>query len=283
MSSRLIGRRSAPRADLDQGFTLIEIIVVIALLAIVMGGVSIAFSAIAATNLRDSASKLAGALRHAWDRSAMTGRVVRMAFDLDKGTYWLEIEPEQSASSSQRFLMAREKEREQQVPVDGGTVSHLGHSRKPDSIMDGPSLLGPNSAGIDTSKLKEGSAQATAAALQSFLGIGAQPPPPPIVFSKLKQTKDGEIKLPKKIAFDWVYSPHQRHRYDRGMAYVYFYPQGLAEKGVVQLSDAAGRRYWLWVHPLTGKVRVESGEAQLDLADFEKRDDEGISKEVAPQ
>jgi general secretion pathway protein H len=273
-----LGETPNPR---DAGFSLIEMIVVIALFAGVMSVATIGFRAVTATHLRESAGKVAGALRFAWDQSAMTGRVVRVAFNLDKGTYWLEIEPEQPATASvPKFMLAREKENKQATANDGGVISHAGQSRKPDSIMGESSIMNEPKQ-YDVTKFKEGSQAATMAAIKML--FGGTPAPQPQTFTRLKQTKHGELKLANKIAFDWIYAPHQRDRYNQGMAFVYFFPQGFAEKAVLQLADSSGRKTWLWVHPLTGRVRVESGEAVLDLGDFEKRDDETNKTEAAPQ
>jgi general secretion pathway protein H len=266
----------------DSGFSLIEVLMVIAIFAMVAGAVTVSIQEVFANGVRQAAGKMAGALRFAWDRAAMTGRVVRLAIDLDHSVYWLEIEPEQPLSVQQKFLLAKNKEAHQKVEHDGGTstISHAGEGRKPESLLGTGSLL-TGATSLDASKLKPG-AQQTAAALKTFLGGGSQAPAPPN-FTRLQQTKNGVIKLPTRVTFDLVYTPHQQRPYASGKAFIYFFPNGQSERAVVQLTDRGGRRFWLWVHPLTGRVQIEPGVAKLDFADFEKRDDEGNANETAPQ
>lgn len=47
-------------------------------------------------------------------------------------------------------------------------------------------------------------------------------------------------------------------------AYMHFMPEGFAEKTVIVLKDQSGRLLTLVVDPLTGRVKVESGELNID-------------------
>jgi len=52
-----------------------------------------------------------------------------------------------------------------------------------------------------------------------------------------------------------------------GEAHLHLMPEGFAEKAVIVLKDASGREVSLVVDPLTGKVRIEKGEAAVDFSE----------------
>ena len=85
-----------------RGFTLIELGVVMGLLALVTAVAIPSFNAVTAAGLRSSVSMIAGMTREAYARAAITGKVHRIVFDLDKGSYWLE-------RTEDRFVLPSEK------------------------------------------------------------------------------------------------------------------------------------------------------------------------------
>src|SRR3954470_14971277 len=73
-----------------RGFTLIELMIGIAIMALIMGSAIYGIRSLARTNLRSSSAKLAGAIRYCFDRSVTTGSYFRIVLDLDGNKYWAE-------------------------------------------------------------------------------------------------------------------------------------------------------------------------------------------------
>jgi len=70
--------------------TLIELLVTIALIAIVTTAILIGSGAVVNSRMRGAASMISGAIRIAYTRASATSRTNRLAFDLDKSTVELE-------------------------------------------------------------------------------------------------------------------------------------------------------------------------------------------------
>ena len=90
-----------------QGFTLLELLLVVAIMGGLIGiGVS-TFTQISNTKIRVATNKLASALRHSFGYAVSHGRYVRMVLDLDGNRYWVE--------SSDRPIFLSAKKREENV------------------------------------------------------------------------------------------------------------------------------------------------------------------------
>src|SRR5215213_1796805 len=92
-------RRLRPTA----GFTLLEMLVVLALVGLAATLAVGAVRRLANSDLRGGATKLAGAIRYLFDRASTTGKVHRLVFDFEEGKYWAEV-------SDDRFFIPRERE-----------------------------------------------------------------------------------------------------------------------------------------------------------------------------
>ncbi|MGW8313925.1 MAG: prepilin-type N-terminal cleavage/methylation domain-containing protein [Desulfuromonadales bacterium] len=73
------------------GFTLIEIVVVVVLVSLFMAFSVPLFSNIGTSSLGTSARRLSGTIKYLFNESAMTGLEYRLIYDLDRGTYRAQI------------------------------------------------------------------------------------------------------------------------------------------------------------------------------------------------
>ncbi len=72
------------------GFTLIEVILVVLLIALASGGIGLSLGAVFSSQVREGATRLMSASRFAYHRASTHGTTVRIAFNLDKNTFALE-------------------------------------------------------------------------------------------------------------------------------------------------------------------------------------------------
>jgi general secretion pathway protein H len=68
--------------------------------------------------------------------------------------------------------------------------------------------------------------------------------------------------LPGSVRFEDVWPEHQREASSKGMAYVYFYPQGQAESARIPLVDGSNA-YSVVVQGFTGRARVAAGKPEV--------------------
>ena len=64
--------------------------------------------------------------------------------------------------------------------------------------------------------------------------------------------------LPGSVRFEEVWTEHQREPFSRGMAYLYFFPQGRGELARVPVKDGSAA-YTVMLQPFTGRARVVIG------------------------
>jgi prepilin-type N-terminal cleavage/methylation domain-containing protein len=75
------------------GFTLIEILVVIALIALIMSVAVPNFNLALKVNISKTSRELATTIKSTYDEAILKGTVHRIAFDLNQNEYWVEVGP----------------------------------------------------------------------------------------------------------------------------------------------------------------------------------------------
>ncbi len=79
-----------PRA---RGFTLVELMVVVSVIALLAGLAAPAVGSLTGANARKAAGELAGGMRFLFDTAALRHATCRLALDLDGRTWWAECAP----------------------------------------------------------------------------------------------------------------------------------------------------------------------------------------------
>jgi hypothetical protein len=73
------------------------------------------------------------------------------------------------------------------------------------------------------------------------------------------------------ISIQALISPHETDKRTDGEGSVYFFPGGLTEHAVIQLSDSSETVYSVEIHPLTGNARIHN----FAFEPLDELDDEG--------
>ncbi len=213
------------------------------IMALAMGGAIVSFRSVAKSELRASASKMAGAIRYCFDRAITTGAYYRIVLDLDKSEYWAE-------RSDDRFYLAGQKENS---PGGGKALDVVAQEKLRDE---------------EDQKLKQDFMN------RGTAGMALDPPPIPrrAKFQTFKDAALPKVTLKKVQLFD-LYTPRQKEAYTQGKAYLYFFPDGHTERALLRMNSKDDF-YSLIVHPLTGRVEVKAGKVDV-TAEFDNTDEEG--------
>ena len=276
------------RREAQRGFTLIEIIVVVIIAALLVAGVAIGFKATSGTNLQSSAWTLASASRYAYSRAVNQGVTVRMVLDFEKKTIALQ-------ETAGRVVLNRDDEsgtglsREglrDLYDADGGVVETPMSSGDsyvmPSSPMGGGGLFGMMGLGsMDDSATGDpmadmangiGMGQITDPFLASMqdpgsAGGGARVGNPAGYRGPRFEPVEGELgevrELAGEVGFLKVLSPHEPRPREEGRAYVYYFPGGMTEHAVIQLTDGDEEDpeiFSIEIHPLSGRAEILSFE-----------------------
>lgn len=218
--------------------TLIEILIVLAIIAVVLGGVLAGTGQLASSRLHHSSTTLAGAIRVGYTHSTATSKSVRLVMDLDEQTIWLE--------EANLPMLVQSKDTSPAGGAEAATAAEQQATAETERIVKGP--------------------VAPKAQFKAVEPLG--------VASSAK--KKGPKPLDRGIAFRAVQTAHDDEPRTTGRAYLYFWPGGRTERASIQLfpcGKTAEERsrcgvddavtMTLEVSPLTGKVTVKDGAQEL--------------------
>jgi general secretion pathway protein H len=222
-----------------RGFTLIEVMIAMALVALMVIASTLGLRSLAKSDLRSTATRMAGAIRYLFDRASTTGRVHRLVLDFDAGKYWAEV-------TDDAFILESGKETEE--------------SRKKEAELIA----------------KEEEAKREAEEKEAFFGSSQIPSrylPKPFVpkrakFNAFRGMVVKPVTLKASVVLADIYTPRLLKPLAEGKGYLYFFPMGMTEAAVIHLSDKNHETFYsLVVHPLTGRVSVKNSLVEANLTD----------------
>jgi general secretion pathway protein H len=239
-------RLSRLRRGLARGLTLIEIMVVMAIVALVTGVVVAGTSQSAGARLRRSTTMVASAIKVAYTRATATSHDLRLVMDLDQQKIWLE--------ESDIPMLAQSKEKTGTGGADPVTQAEKAALAEGDKIIKGPPIPKPR--------------------FHPIVALG---------FADDEPGKGGK-PLPRGITFRLVQTTHDDAPRTAGRAYLYFWPGGRTERASIQFrigtSDSVDQALTVLVSPLTGRVTIKGGASDLvvptDDVQSSEREDTGF-------
>ena len=233
--------------------TLIEIMIVLALMGLLLGVVTMFYGRSAESALREETVRVLASLRSAYNAAAATGTHHRVVFDLDEQSYRIE-----SCEGEQRLTVTDEE--------DTGAAERLAE------LMEKPLP-----ADYHGELIAAESPEAETAAAAALAGVRVGASRCTLSAGMTGSMKgDGNQRTVDRRAGVHIGEIHVQHLEDaatKGIVTVNFFPLGYAEKAVIRLGNDDGNDYQLLVHGLTG--RVEFRAEPTDAERYMRRDDLG--------
>ena len=215
-----------PKTGSSAGFTLIEVLIVVVIVAMLFGVVAVSYSQLPKLQLREAGRKMAGGIRFLSGRARTSRTMLRLVMDLDKENPTLKIErfpPGQSLPT-----------RDPRVAED--LEETLEWRFENWSRLDPGNPVGPLGA-ADPGK--------------PFL-------PPLSQWEALESKMDTQIVL-EDVRIASVTYPCMNKEFTSGLVSLVFYPNGTNWGAVILLRSSAEHELSLIVEPMTGHIRFESG------------------------
>jgi len=205
----------------SSGFTLLEIVVTIAVLGLVLGVAVSRMDTMLEWDMKRASNKLASTMRYLYNKAASEGLYIRLVLDIEESVYWVE-------ATTDPFMLST---------GDEDTGSLKGGSKE--------TKEGEEGEGAEDETMDDGEPYAIKPAKPVFN---------PVDSYLLKPTK-----LPDSVHFKDVYVEHDRSSIDSGKAEVYFFPNGMVEHAVINLRDEGDEiNYSLETNPISGRVNIEA-------------------------
>lgn len=285
-----------------RGITLIELVVVLALLSILLLVSVPAIRVLSGADLRQASREMAATIRYVCEESVIRNMPMRIAYDLDHSTWWVEaadgparIFRDRDAREAFEEYMAEKAESDERVREEAEQHRSVGPSQA--DLMN-TLLAGQEKDGEEAAALPSGGL------LGSLFGGGGFAPAArggeyqPNVFSPLGD--EGEVSddvfslrtLPEGLRFVGAWTPQYEEvvepldEYELEamlreepedqkwtLVYTHVFPGGYVEDTVVYLGDADGTSVVsITIEPLTARVQVVGDRADLpDLREREQR------------
>ena len=105
------------RASKESGMSLMEVMVAMALIAGVMALSMPYVSSMMGVQVREESRHLAQTTRYLFDRAAITGNTYRVAFNLDRHAYWVELNDSEEGVLVYQSAEAKEEGEENQAEL----------------------------------------------------------------------------------------------------------------------------------------------------------------------
>ncbi len=214
--------------------TLIEVLIVMALIALILSAVVIGSGQMASSRLRHSSTMIAGAIRVGFSRATASSKTVRLVMDFDDNAIWLE-------EGDQPHVVASKD-------ATGGAAAATEAER---AALEESSRI-----------LKGPTAPRTAFREIDPMGMVSSDP------------GKAHKPLERGIRFRRVQTAHDYEPKKSGRAYLYFWSGGQTERAAIQLRAGEGESeegtITLIVAPLTGKVTIKDGAVELPSPEDDK-------------
>lgn len=215
--------------------TVVELIVVMAIAAAMMGLGLYGLGSVSDSDLRDDAMRVAAAMRYTYSTAALNNAQMRLVFNMDSGEYYTEIAKGpvvEKADSTMR-------------DTDDFLTEEA--QRLADEVEEERDLFNDDE--------------------DNAFGVNRK-----ISYERLQ---DGVLKTTRLSAgtrFTRFVTPTTEEEFDSGTVSMTFFPNGFQEQVMLVIKNESGAAYTLVTEPLTGRVLTYSDEIEVpeDFGELEE-------------
>jgi len=239
------------------GFTLIEIIIVISLVATVYFVALPQFNLVTGTDVAVKLGQLAADIRSGYDTAVLSGKTHRLVFTLATGEYWLEVADRNDPLLGDDKLARDPTEEEEQIARDEFTERFkMFEDLAGQEIMDPETEkpIKPTSPVLEARKVLE-----------------------PIKWARVEGLEWRPRSIGPYLLIQDMQAEHHAQKQtfeelgEKARAFLYFFPQGYVERAVIHVAykrgnlevDTDQEPYTIISSPLDGTAEVVAGMVEL--------------------
>lgn len=215
-----------------RGFTLFELIVAITIVALLMGVVISRVDDLLDLEMKKTSNKLSSTIRYLYNKSATEGIYMRLVFDMEAQSYWVEATSEPFLLEAAETVKTRKEKEEEAKEEKQAKEGETAEGAPAEEETGGLLSAAPKIPKLEIKK-------PTFTQTESYL---------------LKPTK-----LPNNVFFKDVMTEHHTAPIEGGEAAIYFFPNGYVEHAIINLRDEDDEVFYsLETNPITGAVKIEN-------------------------
>ncbi len=272
-AARLIRPVRGRRAQ--AGITLIEILIVMAVMGLMVGMMVVGFGAGRQAEVGRATNQIANTIRYGYDKARVGGDYYRLVINLDDSTFALQVGDDAmylpATDRDGKIIEIDERKLAERADRDLRAEQSFNRSVQSAAYRDDPAA-GGGSGG-------EGSDDVYKAQPRK---VPRQKKPLFAAFEDENSLSDlaKPFGLPEGVKITYVRTADDLVPITKGEASIVFFPRGRTQKAHIQLEGPdETTRYTIKVEPLTGRVTVVDGHEDLTLPDDPTDDEDHLGKE----
>ncbi len=232
--------------------TLLELMIVIAIIGVALFVMGSAFNRVTKADLVEDADELASMLRRASQLAVEHGEQHRVVFDLEKGVYSIEKCQGQAALSRNEQVRNDDEKTKQAI--------EKGQEKLRDLPADTLAVGDPDEA-VRRAKAIAGhhiADRTCVPATEGVSGVAHGIHKPTVQIGSTAAEWIRNLNPVSGIKFSEIWVQHKDGSTKKGQVAIYFFPNGSSEKAIVQITDGDAIRN-VMVAGLTGRISQKSG------------------------
>ena len=243
-----------------RGMTLIEIVIVIAVGALMVGMVVVGFSTSRSAEVIRTVNQLANVIRYGYDKARVNGTYYRLHINIEERSFALQ------QGDDKMYLPATDRDGEIVEYDEGKSKDQEARDKRAEDAYNRSLQSQVYGAAGDT----DGGGDALDAYKPAPRSVPRRKPP---LFESFEEenTLSGlsePFKLPDGVRIVSVRTADDLKPIVEGEASIYFFPRGRTQEAHILLEDEEGDAKWtIKLAPLTGRVTLVEGHEELELPD----------------
>ncbi|MBK6917639.1 MAG: prepilin-type N-terminal cleavage/methylation domain-containing protein [Deltaproteobacteria bacterium] len=256
------------------GITLIEILIVLAVLGLMVGMLVVGFGAGKQAEVGRATNQIANTIRYGFDKARVSGSYYRLLIDLEDGSFTLQEGDDAmylpATNRDGEIVQVDERKLEERADRDKRAEESFNRSVQSAAYRDDPDAAGGSGGDAEVYQAQPRK-------------VPRRKPPLFGAFEE-ENTLTGLTKpvaLPEGVHVSYVRTADDLEPITKGQASLYFFPRGRTQKAHIQItSDDDTVAYTIVVEPLTGRVKVVDGLEDLQLPDDIHDEKDALGRET---
>jgi general secretion pathway protein H len=202
----------------EHGFTLFELIIAMAVVGLMVGMVISQANNWFDINIKSTTNKLSSTVRYLHDKASTQNLYIRLIFDFEKNSYWVEATSEQFMLTTKEIRAEIEDELAGMDDEEEEVVVSESEEGEEETITLVKRFRAPEFGAVDEFLLKP-------------------------------------VKLPDGVFLKDIYTSHDDGPISAGQAFIYFFPNGYIEPAIINLKDTDDElNFSIEINPITGST-----------------------------